>query len=187
MSVDSGRESGTVVQSFGDELDAEAAVRALHDAGFGNEDISIVVHDGGRAERVDDDPDVEVEGRRISIYTGDWLREQDKLAEGAAGLIVQGIGFVIGAPLATRFAGTDRGDLAAVIAKLGVPMDQARGYQQSYQAGGTLVVVVAGAREQEARQILGEGYKAYQDSLNPIEPEDVTSAAHPSGSQRGED
>ena len=163
-------QGGLVVEVLGSEPDAEAAVRALHDAGFGSEQISIVVHDSGRLEQgtteagvgIVEDPDA---------ASGDVERGPDGISVGGVGLVIPGIGIVIGGPLAVMLSEGDApaGGLVGALGALGVPEGEARAYQERYDAGGILVAVAAGDREQEARSLIQDRSRwAYRDELRPI-------------------
>lgn len=163
--------------SFGDALDAEAAVRALHDAGFGTERISIAVHDTGIAERATGDTGLGVVEDPGAIMS-DEHRGPGGVSVGTTGLIIPGVGIIIGGPLAVTLAEPDArartGGLAAALSEVGIPEAEARRYQESYDAGEVLVVVAAGDREREAREILGDrGRWTYRDELRPIPPSDA--------------
>ena len=167
------QEGGVVVQSFTTESDAEAAVRALQQAGFTSEQISIVARDEGRADQVAGDTGTETaEGAAIGAVTG-WtlggLAGMAAVLAGASSLAIPGIGLVIGGPLAVTLAGAGAGatvgGLAGALSGMGISEDEARGYRERFEAGDILVVVTAGAREAEVRQILYGG-TTYDDTGN---------------------
>lgn len=150
---------GVVVHSYRSEDEAERAVRMLTDAGFTADNISIVAKDRGRAERVADDTGEDVAtGAGIGAATGGVLGGLAGLLVGATALTIPGIGIVIAGPLAAILGGAGLGavggGLAGALAGLGVSEEDAEQYQQRFEAGEILVVVAAGAREQEARDIL---------------------------------
>ena len=153
------RQGGLVVQAFAEQADAEAAVRALLDAGIRPDDISIVAQDRGRAREVADDTGADVgTGAGIGAATGGVLGALGGLLLGATALTIPGIGIVVGGPLAAVLAGAGTGavtgGVAGALAGLGVSEDEARQYQERVEAGDILVVVAAGEREAEARRIL---------------------------------
>lgn len=158
------QEGGIVVESYAGESDAERAVRALRDAGFGADDVSIVARDEGRAEAVAQDTGTDTaEGAGIGAATGGVLGALGGLLVGATALTIPGVGIVLAGPLAAVLGGAGigavTGGLAGALAGLGVSEDDAERYQQRVEAGDILVVVAAGDREAEARRILkGGGY-----------------------------
>ena len=156
------RQGGLVIQAFARQADAEAAVRALLDAGFRQDDISIVAQERGRAQDVADDTGADVAtGAGIGAATGGVLGALGGLLLGATALTIPGIGIVVGGPLAVALAaggtGAVTGGLAGALAGWGVSEEEARHYQERLEAGDILVVVAAGEREVEARRILGAG------------------------------
>lgn len=165
-------QGGIVIHTFEDPLDAEAAVRALHDANFSPEDISIVVHDTGIADYARGDI-----GAGIVEDPGVIMSEEHQgpggISVGSVGLIVPDVGIVIGGPLAVALSeeGTDIAGLGGALSRLGISEDEARGYQERYDAGDVLVLVHAGTREQEARRVLEDRSTwTYRDELRRIEP-----------------
>ncbi len=155
-------EGGVVVQSFRRESDAESAVRALMDTGFGPDDVSVVARDRGRAEGVAQDTGADTgEGAGIGAATGGVLGGLGGLLLGATALAIPGIGIVVAGPLAAVLGGAGigaiTGGLAGALAGLGVSEDDARQYQERVEAGDILVVVAAGNGEEEARRILHGG------------------------------
>src|SRR5205085_2651376 len=131
---------GIVVQSFVTQAAAEAAVRALRDAGFTNDEISVVARDDARARAVVADTGGETaKGAGIGAVTGGVLGAIVGLLAGAAVLAVPGVGIVLAGPLALALggaaAGVVTGGLAGALAGLGVAKDEAHHYQQRLEAG----------------------------------------------------
>ncbi len=162
MVFDAARVHGdTVVQSFSTQAAAEAAVRALREAEFTGDEISVVVRDEDRARILAADTGAETaKGAGIGAATGGVLGVIAGLLVGAAVITIPGVGIVLAGPLAAAIgvgvAGGITGGLAGALAGLGVAKDDARHYQQRLEAGDILVVVAAGPREVEAREILHE-------------------------------
>lgn len=156
------RHEGVVVQNFYTEADAENAVRALRDAGFTTDNISVVAQDKDRATAVADDTAEDVAAETgIGAVTGGVLGGIVGLLVGAAAIAVPGIGIVIAGPLAAALGGAGlgaiTGGIAGALASIGVSEGDAQHYQERYKAGDILIVVAAGGRETEARQILESG------------------------------
>ncbi len=153
------RPEGLVIKTFAREDDAERAVRTLIDAGFTQEQISIVAKERERAQQVAEDTGTEVgKGAGIGAATGGILGGLAGLLVGAASLAIPGIGVVVAGPLAVALSGAAAGGLtgglAGALAGWGVAEDEAEQYQRRLEAGDILVVVAAGDREPEARRIL---------------------------------
>ncbi len=168
------REGGIVLESYRSEAEAERAVRALQDAGFGADEISIVAKDQDRAQDVAQDTGTDTaEGAGIGAATGGVLGALGGLIVGATALTIPGIGLVIAGPLAAVLGGAGigaiTGGLAGALAGLGVSEDDAKQYEQRVEAGDILVVVAAGQREAEARQILeGRSYEPVREETRYV-------------------
>jgi hypothetical protein len=156
------RYRGVVVQAYESGTEAEDAVRALIDAGFTPDEISVVAQDEARATAAAGDPEEEIAaGAGIGAVTGGALGGIIGLLVGAAAVTLPGIGVVIAGPLAAALGGAGLGAITGGIAggltSIGVSEEEARYYGERYEAGEILVVVAAGDREPEARRILGSG------------------------------
>ncbi len=174
------QEGGIVVESYGNESEAERAVRVLRDAGFDADEISIVARDEDRARDVAQDTGTDTaEGAGIGAATGGVLGALGGLLLGATALTIPGIGIVLAGPLAAVLGGAGigaiTGGLAGALAGLGISEDDAKQYEERVKAGDILVVVAAGAREAEARRILeGGAYKPAQRGQTEYVREDRT-------------
>ena len=163
MALDRDRwQRGIVARTFADPADAEAAIRALRDAGFSPDAISVAARDEHRARAVADDTGADVaEGAGIGAATGGVLGALGGLLVGATALTIPGVGILVAGPLAAILggagAGAVTGGLAGALAAAGVSDDEAARYQERVEAGEILVAVAAGDREPEARQILETG------------------------------
>ena len=156
------RNRDVVVQNFHTEVDAENAIRALLDAGFTPDQISVVAHDKDRSQVVVDETEEEVAtGAGIGAVTGGVLGGIIGLLVEAAALAIPGIGIVIAGPLAAALGGAGvgaiTGGIAGALAALGVTEDEAQRNQEHFEAGDILVIVDAGDRAREAREILETG------------------------------
>jgi hypothetical protein len=162
MTAESTRYEGVVVQGYGNESDAEMAVRELYDAGFTADEISVVARDDESAATVAGATGDDVAaGTGIGAVTGGVLGGIVGLLVGAAALAIPGIGIVVAGPLAATLGGAGlgaiTGGVAGALASIGVSGEEARHYHERYEAGEILVVVAASDREHEARRILGSG------------------------------
>src|SRR5689334_13945618 len=123
----------SIVAVYPDHAAAEAAVRALHQAGFAMSDLSIV----GRDFQVSEEPVGFVSPGDFAVSgatTGAWVGGIFGLLIGAAFLVLPGVGPVIVAgPLSAAIlgglegalAGAALGGLAGALLGLGVPREQA--------------------------------------------------------------
>ena len=156
------RQGGIVARTFADAADAEAAIRALRDAGFSPDAISVAARDEHRARQVADDSGADAaEGAGIGAATGGVLGALGGLLVGATALTIPGVGILVAGPLAAILGGAGwgavTGGLAGALAAAGVSDDEAARYQERVESGEILVAVTAGDREPEARQILQAG------------------------------
>jgi hypothetical protein len=153
---------GVVVQSYGNESDAEDVVRELLDGGFTADEISIIARDEETAETVAGASGEDVAaGTGIGAVTGGVLGGIAGLLVGAAALAIPGIGVVVAGPLAATLGGAGlgaiTGGIAGALASIGVSEEEASHFNERYESGDILVVVAAGDREPDARRILGPG------------------------------
>ena len=156
------RPDGVVVQSFAHEADAEAALRALREAGFSPDAVSVMARDAGRAREVADDTGADTAtGAGIGAATGAGLGALGGLLVGATAVGIPGLGILVAGPLAAVLGGAGiggvTGGLAGALAALGVSDDDAKRYEERVEAGEILIAVAAGDREREAREILHGG------------------------------
>lgn len=156
MNRDSQRFEGVVVQSFATEDEAVAAIRRLQDAGFTNDNISVIAREKDVARDVAEETGTEAEeGAVAGAITGGALGAVAALIAGASAVAIPGIGIAIGGPIAAAIAGAAGGGLIGGLVGMGIPEDDARHYDERLKAGDIIVTVVAGSREAEARDILG--------------------------------
>jgi uncharacterized protein (TIGR02271 family) len=182
----------TVVGVFEDRERAERAVDALQREGFTEEEIGLVVRDGGRDESdfrspmaATVDRDTETEGRETS---GALAGSAVGGALGAlAALLIPGVGpvlagGVLAGALGGAAVGAAGGGLAMALSDLGLSDDEARGYEREVVAGRALVTVRAGSRGSDAAGILRR-FGAYDlDTLGRYRPDEpgVATAGGPS-------
>lgn len=149
---------GAVVQSFATEDDAIRAIQELQAAGFTSDHISVIARDKDVARDVATGTGTEAEeGAATGALAGGVLGAVAALIAGASAVAIPGIGIAIGGPIAAAIAGAAGGGLLGGLVGLGIPEDEARGYNERLEAGDIIVTVVAGNREAEARSILHGG------------------------------
>lgn len=144
----------TVVGLFDQFDDARRAVQDLRDAGFSNEDISMIARDeGGQysryldADRTGEKQDIS-DGAAAGAGVGAVLGGLGGLLVGLGALMIPGIGPVIAAgPIITTLAGAGVGAVAGgvigALVDLGIPEEHANYYAEGVKRGGTLVVLRA--------------------------------------------
>lgn len=146
---------GVVVHSFRNEDDAVAAIRRLQVAGFTNDQVSVIARDTTVARGVAADTGTEAEeGAAAGAVAGGALGAVAALIAGASAIAIPGVGIAIGAPIAAAIAGAAGGGLLGGLVGMGIPEDEARTYNERFEAGDIIVSVIAGARDAEARQLL---------------------------------
>jgi hypothetical protein len=146
------------IQDFATERGALSAIRALQEAGFSSDSISVVARDEGVAQGVMTDAAMDETESGESVVTGmtagGVVGAAAALLIGATTLAVPGLGIAIGGPLVGALAGAAGGGLIGGLIGLGVPNEEAEYYAERANAGRILVVVAAGSRVEEARGIM---------------------------------
>jgi hypothetical protein len=157
----------TAVATFTDRADAVAAVRALQEAGFAEDQIGLIskrtpnaeaVEESGRTGWQDDPTHTRwEEGAGIGAAAGALTGTGLGLAVLAG--VVPPLGPVIAggaliALIASAGGGATVGTIVGALVGLGIPEDEAALYEGDMTAGRTLVAVSAGPRSVEAMDIL---------------------------------
>jgi predicted lipid-binding transport protein (Tim44 family) len=132
----------TVVGMFTNRPDAEAAIRELKAAGFGDDQIGVALQNEQRDLR----DRIETTGHEAA----------GGAAKGAVsgGLVGGLIGGVLASTLTGAGIGAATGGIIGALVTLGVPEADARHFDEGLRSGRTLVAVGAGARTPEALVIL---------------------------------
>ena len=188
----------TVTALFDTYDHAASAVRALKDAGFSSDDISIVANNTTGEVSSDDDMDAG-EGAAAGAGVGAVAGGGAGLLAGLGALAIPGIGPVIagGWLLATAVGaaagaavGGVAGGLLGALANAGVPEEQAHVYAEGVRRGGTLVSVraddvradTASAILQNAAGVdidrrrtdyLAEGWRGFDENDPAYSPEQI--------------
>ncbi|NLY56253.1 MAG: hypothetical protein GX058_07070 [Firmicutes bacterium] len=133
----------TLVATFSSSDDAEQAVNALKEAGFSDEEISVVARDDGGQDGDDDGFGM---GQNLTggTATGGALGGLAGLLAGAGALAIPGIGPIIAAgPIAAGLSGAVMGGLAGGLIDLGIPEERGQYYEDRVREGDILVAVKA--------------------------------------------
>ena len=154
-----------VVGVFHDRAAAGDAIEALKNAGFGGDDISVLMPDETKVAPASDDTNEDF-GSAGPAVAGGVLGGAAGWLVGIGSFMIPGVGPFIGAgaliaSLAGAAIGATAGALASGLARMGVPEEEARWYEQEAHGGRTLVTVRAGDRYTEARELLRR-YGAYE-------------------------
>lgn len=165
-----GQETGTVIQIYATEQDAERAIAALRAAGFGADAIGILARRRGEADEVAQaSGGVPIGAAHAGTVTGRLLGGEAGLIAGLALSVLPGVGWAVSTgllvvtTLAGVAAGGALGDIVGALARVGVPDHAARRYAERFEAGDIIVVVEAGDRSADAERILGRGTGAAPD------------------------
>jgi surface antigen len=165
---DSGWARGLVVALFDDREEAEQGIRALQDAGFPREQIGVAMRDRtAEGELIQDTGTRASEGAAAGLVGGGILGGILGLLVGVGALVIPGVGPVVAGGALASALGIAGGTAAAgagigaatggVIGSLigaGIPEEEARYFELGFEQGGTLVTVSAGAKADQARQLL---------------------------------
>jgi hypothetical protein len=150
----------TAIAIFDDRVQAQRAIAELNRAGFTDREIGVTAREMGDADsRVTDG------GKKTHAKEGAVAGVAAGAGVGALwGLgilagVLPGIGTAIAggtlaAILSSAAAGAATAGVAGTLIGLGIPEDEAKYYDQEFQAGRVVVAVDAGGRFQEAQAIL---------------------------------
>ena len=151
----------TVVAVFEDLQAAREAVRDLHAAGFRDDQIGIIAHDGDAGETVegaaDDSGSKASEGAVTGALAG--VGVGGLWAIGISAGLLPAIGPVIAggllaSVLASAAGGAAAGGLVGALIGMGIPEEDANYYENEFRTGRTIVTVKAGDRFDEAHAVL---------------------------------
>ncbi len=175
-------ERSTVVGVFEDRAFAEHALGELHQAGFSDDQVGFAVRDETIKEGVPTVAESETTttaGAATGAFSGGVI---GGLLSAAATLLIPGFGPAIaGGILAATLSGIVLGAVAggflgALIA-LGIPEEDARHYQQEFEAGRIIITVRADDRILEALDILRRNGALEANSRfgQPVNPDVIAS------------
>jgi hypothetical protein len=157
------------VALFHDPEPARDAIKALKDAGFSGNDISVLVPDRGEARDVAREMGTQApDGAATGAVAGGVLGGLAGWLTGIGALAIPGVGpFIAAGAFATALTGAavgaGVGAIAGALIGMGIPEDEASYYEQEVRGGRALIVVRAGSRTAEAERILREygGYNVH--------------------------
>lgn len=180
MVMASGRDAGraadrlTVIGVFDDASLAEGTLGGLRDAGFTAEQISVVAKDSHTARAMTEEAGIgsPAEGAGTGAFLGGLTGGVLGWLVGIGALAIPGIGPIVAAgALATTLGGAAlgavTGGLIGALVDLGIPEEEARGYEESVRGGSILLTVHAANTQQahDARALLhqygGADVRAY--------------------------
>ena len=160
--TDSANYRGTVIGLFKNQVDAERAIDRLKEAGFSENQIGVAMRDPGQQKELIEGTGTQAaEGAATGAIGGGVLGGVVGLLAGVGALAIPGVGPIIaGGVLASTLAGAGigaaAGGLIGALMGMGIPEEDARHFDEGFRAGGTLVTVDAGTREEAARECLRE-------------------------------
>jgi hypothetical protein len=155
----SGTERPNVVGVFANRGWAERAIDELHHHGFTREQIGVVLP-GGRVVPANTGSEVLEDNAGTAAVAGAAAGGTLGAIAGAVATgLIPGVGPVLAGGLLLGIlggaaAGAALGTFAGPFVALGFTEDEARDYQRQFQAGRSIIVVRAGDRAAEARDIL---------------------------------
>jgi hypothetical protein len=147
----------TVVGMFTNRQDAEAAIRELKAAGFGQDRIGVALQDRDeQRDLIESTGSEAAEGAAAGAVSGGLVGGLIGLL---GSLLIPGVGpIVVGGVLASTLTGAGigaaTGGIIGALVGLGVPEADAQHFDAGLRTGRTLVTVDAGARTAEALAIL---------------------------------
>ena len=157
--VDAGRDDRAIVGVYDDRTAAEAAVDALEQAGFREDQIGFVIRgadDVAGGMITDAVGTKDGKGALTGAVTGGML---GGVLAAAISLLIPGVGPVLaGGVLAAFFggaiAGTAVGGIFGAMTGLGISEEEARFYEKEFSEGRAIVAVKPHGRYQQAADIL---------------------------------
>jgi hypothetical protein len=148
-----------VVGVFDTNEQAQAAVRDLRDANFGEDQIGVAVRDakGTTTTGTDTDETKAPEGAGAGVAAGAGVGALWALGISAGMLPAIGpviAGGLLASVLASAAGGAVVGGLAGALIGLGIPESEAHRYEEDFKSGRTIVTVRDELRHMEASLIL---------------------------------
>ncbi|HYF51241.1 MAG TPA: hypothetical protein VEJ63_17635 [Planctomycetota bacterium] len=150
----------TVVGVFDTRDDAQRGMDALLENGFTADEIGVISRDKGG-------PTGEIDMNEPAANAGAGAFAGAMAGAGLGGLVGLGVvagivpvigpalaGGTLGVILTNALGGAAVAGVVGALAGLGVPRDEAEGYQRDLEAGKTLVSVTTSVRAEEARELL---------------------------------
>lgn len=153
MDASHGASGRTVVGVFNDPVHAEEALNGLRDAAFTPDLISVIAKDKRDASAVTESSGMGAEGASTGAVLGGVTGGVLGWLVGIGALAIPGVGPIIAAgALATTLGGAALGAVAGgligALVDLGIPEEEARGYEDSLREGRMLLTVHAATDEQ---------------------------------------
>lgn len=189
MATENQARTRTVIGVFDDPAFAENALNALRDAGVLPEQVSVVARDQRSADSVAAGAGMGSEGASAGAVLGGVTGGILGWLVGIGALVVPGFGPIIAAgALATTLGaaalGAVAGGLIGALVDLGIPEEEALGYEGSVREGGILLTVNAATDEQawNARALFERHGGADVRAYGLDDPADE-SAPHPKSAQ----
>src|SRR5947209_3247618 len=165
----------TVVGVFDGPNHAEQALNELKNSGFSPEQVSVVAKDNRETRGMVESTGMGAEGAGTGAVLGGITGGVLGWLVGIGALAIPGIGPIVAAgALATTLGGAALGAVAGgligALVDLGIPEEEARGYEESVRKGSILLTVTANSDQQahQAREIFnrhgGADVRAYDDT-----------------------
>ena len=189
------RGRSTIAATFDDRNDAERAINALKDAGFGADQIGVAMRDRDQQGQLVEDTGVSGskvgKGAATGAVGGGVLGGLVGLLVGIGALAIPGIGPVVaggvlastlgiagGTAVAGAGIGAAAGGIAGALVGMGIPEEEASYHETHFRSGRALVTVNAGAgRATEAADVL----RAYGGDIGPAAQTGTTGTTSTSG------
>lgn len=153
MAAENEAPTRTVIGVFDDPGRADEALNALRDAGIAPEQVSAIARDQRNADSVAAGAGMGAEGASAGAVLGGVTGGILGWLVGIGALVVPGVGPIVAAgALATTLGaaalGAVAGGLIGALVDLGIPEDEALGYEGSVREGSMLLSVHAATDEQ---------------------------------------
>lgn len=177
------RNEPVIVGIFSDRTAAEKAVDALHQAGFDSSDVGYAIRgsDAVRGGMIVDEPLTKdktgvAKGAAAGAITGSILGTIAAIAlPGVGPVLAAG---VLASALGFGAAGTAIGGIFGAMMGLGISEEEAKAYEEEFNAGKAIVIVKARQREVDARHLLAT-HGATNVHFEPTDPSPTVNPFNP--------
>lgn len=169
---------------YNTSVQAEQAVDRLLAAGFGNNDISVLLPDNQSSKEFAHEKNTKApEGTATGVTTGGVVGGTLGLLAGIGALAIPGVGpFIAAGPIMGALAGLGVGGavggIIGALVGMGIPEYEAKRYEGRVKAGGVLLSVHCDSSEEITRA---------KDLLKQTGAEDISSAGEKAASSHGVD
>ncbi len=131
-----------VIGTYSDRYQAERAIEELKQAGFTDQEVSLIAKEENTRREDDENAGEDTIGISSGVMTGGAIGGMAGLLAGAGLLAIPGIGPIVAlGPLAATLGGAATGGVAGGLVDLGIPQERGSYYENEVKSGRFLAVV----------------------------------------------